>query len=240
MDAGIVGAAADPELAVRMLPEALDELPAVAAVARVEQAARDRAAPELAVALRRFERPDLHDVPRDRRVAHRIDVDDVVGLRRVRRDGPLFPGGAAVARALHLDAEVAHVLRGVQRAVALAEHHRHRVAEQLGALDAPLAAAAADDEHSFSCADEQLASHRSASRKSLKNIDFAVCINAIRELAAVFDVAAVDEHFDVMAHLALVVEHVAAHAGPASRSSARAARPRSRPRARPTGSRCAA
>ena len=70
---------------------ALDEPPAVAAVARVEQAARNRAAPELAVALRGFERPDLHDVPRDRRVAHRVDVDDVVGLRRVRRRRAALP-----------------------------------------------------------------------------------------------------------------------------------------------------
>jgi hypothetical protein len=129
-----------------MLPQAFDERPAVAAVSRMEQAAGDRAAPELTVALRRFERPDFHDVPRDRGVAHRIDVDDVLGLRRVGGDRPLFPARAAVARAFHLGAEVAHVLRGVQRAVALTEHHRHGVAEQLGALDAPFAPAAAEDE----------------------------------------------------------------------------------------------
>src|SRR5688572_11886849 len=180
----------------------------------MEQAAGDRAAPELAVALRALERPHLHDVPRDRRVAHRVDIDDVLGLRWVGRDGSLLPGGTAVARALHLDAEVAHVLRGVQRAVALREHHRDRVAKQLGTLDAPIAATAPDDEYPFLGADEQLVSHGLASRKRLKNIDFTVVVNAIRQLPAVLDVVAVDEDFDVMPNLALVVEDVAAHTGP--------------------------
>jgi hypothetical protein len=49
----------------------------------------------------------------------------------------------------------------------------------------------------------------------LEYINFAVCVDAICELAAVFDVAAVDEDFDVVADLSLVVEHVAAHARPA-------------------------
>jgi hypothetical protein len=49
---------------------------------------------------------------------------------------------------------VPHVLRRVQRPVALREHHRHRIAEQLGAFDAPFAAAAANDEHALPRADE--------------------------------------------------------------------------------------
>jgi hypothetical protein len=54
---------------------------------------------------------------------------------------------------------VAHVLCGVQRAVAFGQHHRDRIAEQLGTLDAPIAAAPAEDEHALARADEQLLSH---------------------------------------------------------------------------------
>jgi hypothetical protein len=60
-----------------------------------------------------------------------------------------------------------------------------------------------------------LASHFSASRKSLKNINFTAFVDLVCELATVLDVASVDEHFDVMANLALIVEHVATDAGPA-------------------------
>ena len=48
----------------------------------------------------------------------------------------------------------------------------------------------------------------------MKNINFTVGIKAICEPSPVLDVVAVDEHFDVVSHFALVVEHVPAHAGP--------------------------
>ena len=43
---------------------------------------------------------------------------------------------------------------------------------------------------------------------------FTVLLKAICELAAVAHIAPVDEHFDVVTHLALVVEHVVAHPWP--------------------------
>jgi hypothetical protein len=76
------------------------------------------------------------------------------GLRRELRDGALLPRRAAVARALQLDAEVAHVLGRVQGAVLLRVRHRHGIAQELGALDTPFATVAADDEQTFARADE--------------------------------------------------------------------------------------
>src|SRR5262252_3713574 len=55
----------------------------------------------------------------------------------------------------------------------------------------------------------------SASRKRLEHVDLAVRRERIRQTLAVTQVAAVDEHLDVLAHLALIVEHEAAHVGPA-------------------------
>jgi hypothetical protein len=54
---------------------------------------------------------------------------------------------------------VAEVLSRVEGSVALRQHHRDRVAEELGAVDAPLARVAADQEHALARANEELLSH---------------------------------------------------------------------------------
>ena len=102
MNARIVGATTDPTFSIRMTPEALDERPAIAVVGRMKQATGDRAAPGLIGVVRpaRLECPDGLDVPRNRFVAHGIEILDVVGLLRILRRRALFPSPSSVARVL--------------------------------------------------------------------------------------------------------------------------------------------
>src|SRR5262245_55963807 len=67
VDAGQIGAAAEPHLALGVIPERTDELPARAAIARAKEPARERAAPQETWLLRaaRLERPDLVGRPWD-------------------------------------------------------------------------------------------------------------------------------------------------------------------------------
>src|SRR5438132_2892978 len=62
VDARGVVTAAEPLSALLAIPEAAHERPALAPVARAEKPARDGAGPERVA--RRFERPDLHELPR--------------------------------------------------------------------------------------------------------------------------------------------------------------------------------
>src|SRR5215471_14027257 len=55
----------------------------------------------------------------------------------------------------------------------------------------------------------------SASRKRLEDVHLAVRRERVGQVSAVTQVAAVDENLDVLADLALIVEHEAAHVGPA-------------------------
>src|ERR1700734_609054 len=104
MNAGQVGTAAHPLLALGVIPERADHLPAIAVIARAKQAAGQRAAPEDArlVGAARLQRPDARRAPRERTAPH-IVLLHAFGLLRVGGGGDLLPPGRR--RAVHLDAE---------------------------------------------------------------------------------------------------------------------------------------
>ena len=124
VDAGVVVAAAEPLRARRQVPEAVDELPRVAAVVGAEQPARDRAAPQHArlVGVARLDRPAELRRPHDLALRHRVDVLDALGLGRVLGRRDLVPRVAAVVAAVEVHAEVPVVERRVDGAVARIAH----------------------------------------------------------------------------------------------------------------------
>src|SRR5688572_5730062 len=93
MDSRRVGASAEPFLALLAVPQRLDQLPRIAFVRRVEQAARDGAGPQ---ALPSLEHPDLAQA----RPAL---------LFRIGRTCHFVPARATVARTPQLGAEVAEI-----------------------------------------------------------------------------------------------------------------------------------
>jgi len=102
-------------------PERLDELPGVAGVGGVEEAAGDGAAPEVAgaVGVGGLEAPDEVEGPLERLARAGVEVGGAAfGEGGVGGAGDLCPGLAGVAGAVELDAEVAVVEGGVERAVA--------------------------------------------------------------------------------------------------------------------------
>ena len=214
VDAGMVGAAAEPLACGPGGPTATRRAPSCRRRRGAEQAAGDRAAPQHAGALRALRAPRrCIDLPRDRRVAHRIDVDDVLGLRRVRGTGrssqvappsrerciftPKWPRSWHACNVPSAFGEV--MVTGSPRSSARSmRQSRPRRPTMQSPLRVPTSSCRAI----------------LASRKCLKNIHFAASIDAIREVPPVHDVAAVDEDLDVPANLALVVENVAAHGWP--------------------------
>src|SRR6478672_7138658 len=99
-----------------MIPQAFHELPGGALILRVEQAAGNGAAPQLAYAAAGFQRPDFFQGPRERLLAHGIDhVRMVVRLRRIDGAAALFPSGSAIGRSMDFRTEMAVLDGGVER-----------------------------------------------------------------------------------------------------------------------------
>ena len=134
MDARQVGAAAHPLLALGMIPERADHLPALPVIGRAEQAARQRAAPDDAglVGAAGRERPDARRAPVERPAPH-VVLLVAFRLRRIGGSGDLLP--AVRGRAVQLDAEVAMIERRIAPPVApVGQREGDVVAEE---IDAP-------------------------------------------------------------------------------------------------------
>src|SRR5688500_2040754 len=71
VNAGVIGAAAEPLFAFRTVPQRAHELPRVATVCGAEQPARNRAAPQRAEAAA-LQRPDTQHLLRDHPPTHRL------------------------------------------------------------------------------------------------------------------------------------------------------------------------
>src|SRR5262249_40647048 len=96
MDTGQVRAAPHPLLALGVIPERADHVPALPAIARAEEPARQRSAPNDAglVPATRLERPNACRAPIDRPAPHTVPF---VALRFARREWPAGGGGQAGA-----------------------------------------------------------------------------------------------------------------------------------------------
>src|ERR1700716_238640 len=112
MDAGQVRPARHPLLALGMVPQRADHLPALSVVGRLEQAARKRSTPEDArlVATAGRERPDAGRAPGERSAPH-VLLLVALRLRRICGSSNLLP--ARRRRAVELDAEMTVVERSV-------------------------------------------------------------------------------------------------------------------------------
>src|SRR5439155_19484640 len=138
MDAGQVGAASHPLLALGVIPERADHVPALPAIARAEQPARQRSTPDDAglVAAAGLERPNACRAPIERPAPH-VMLLVAVGLGRIGRRSDLLP---PVRRgAVKLDAEITVVERRITPSVAtVAEREGDIVAQKLDRRDLPL------------------------------------------------------------------------------------------------------
>src|SRR5262249_14920738 len=112
MDAGQVGAAPHPLFALGMIPERADHVPALPAIARTEQPARQRSTPHDAglVAATGLERPDARRAPIERPAPH-VVLLVALRFRRIGRCSDLLP--PVSRRAVKLDAEMTVVERRV-------------------------------------------------------------------------------------------------------------------------------
>src|SRR5580700_4942415 len=92
MNAGQVGTAARPLLALGVIPERTDHRPAVAMIGRTKQTARQRATPDHPrfVGPASLQRPDARGAPCERTAPH-VVLFDALWLRRVCRGRDLFP-----------------------------------------------------------------------------------------------------------------------------------------------------
>ncbi len=148
MNARHVVAAAKPLLALRHLPETLDESPRAAAIIGAKQAAGDGARPH---ALRSapmipFEHPDLFERPR-------VRIFDTLRLCRIDGRRPFVPRRAAIGRCAQLDAEMTELQRRQSAHPGRVAHHRgHRLAGEMVGGDPPglrAGAAALEDEQAL-------------------------------------------------------------------------------------------
>src|SRR5690348_9854908 len=100
MDPGMVGAAAEPLLAQRVVPQRTVERPGLAVILRSEEASRQGAAPQHAglVGAARLDCPDQLQRPVGRCALDRGLGYVALRLRRVDRAGDRLPAGPAVTR----------------------------------------------------------------------------------------------------------------------------------------------
>jgi hypothetical protein len=133
-----VGTAAHPLLALGVIPERTDHLPAVAMIGRTKQTARQRAAPDPArfVATAGLQRPDARGAPCEWTAPH-VGLFDAFGLRRVCRGRDLFP--PRCRRTVQFDAEMAVIERRVVAAAAvIGQRESDVVAQEVYLFDGPV------------------------------------------------------------------------------------------------------
>src|SRR6516165_10389084 len=138
MDTGQIRAAAHPLLALGVIPERADHVPALPAIARAEEPARQRSTPNDAglVAAAGLERPDARRAPIERPAPH-VMLFVAVGFRRIGRRSDLLP--PVRRRTVKLDAEMTVVECRIAPPVAtVAQREGDIVAEKLDRRDLPL------------------------------------------------------------------------------------------------------
>src|SRR5262245_47799993 len=210
MDTGQVRAAPHPLLALGVIPERADHVPALPAIARAEEPARQRSAPDDAglVAAAGLERPDARRAPTDRPAPH---VVLLVALRfgRIGRRSDLLP--PVRGRAVQLDTEMTVVECRITPPVAtVAEREGDIVSQKLDPRDLPLLRLARDREQTFAGRNEKRIAHSSTSRQSLKDVDGTRLGDRVGQARAIADHPAIDEDGHMFAQSRLVIEHVAA------------------------------
>ena len=138
VDARPVVSAADPLGALGHVPQRPHEFPRIAAVDGPEQAAGDRAAPQLAgsVGVAVLERPQQLHGPRPRFLRHRRHVGSIGRAWRVRRCGDLGPRPTRLP-APHVRSEMARAECRVHGTVAIDHGRGHRFAEERHVGDRP-------------------------------------------------------------------------------------------------------
>jgi hypothetical protein len=159
MNAGEIRAATVPLLALGMIPQAADHLPACPAIGRTEEPAGERATPDDArlIAAAGCECPDTRRAPIDGPAPHIVFLV-TLGLGRIDRHGDLFP--SLPVRAVKLHSEMTVIERGVMAAVArVAQRKRDIVAEEIDGLDVPFAIWARHREQTFTGRNKKLVAH---------------------------------------------------------------------------------
>src|SRR5216683_2371213 len=154
MNAGQVGATTHPLLALGMIPERTDHLPAVAMIDRAKQAAWQRAAPDDArfVGTAGLQRPDARRAPRERSAPHVIFFE-ALWLWRVGGGRNLFP--IRRRRAMQFDAEVTMIERHkVAAATLIRQRKTDIVAQEVHLRDVPVSVLACDLEQPLASRDE--------------------------------------------------------------------------------------
>src|SRR5215472_5176323 len=159
VDTRQVRAATHPLLALGVIPERADHVPALPVIARAEEPARQRSTPDDAglVAATGLERPDACRAPIERPAPH---VVLLVALRfgRIGRRSDLLP---PVRRGtVKLDAEMTVVERRITPPVAtVAEREGDVVAQKVDLRDLPLLRLARDREQTFAGRNEKRVAH---------------------------------------------------------------------------------
>src|SRR5579871_540148 len=188
--------AAEPVAAKRMIPEAIDELPTLGPIGRVEQSAADRPGPEFAWLLARLKRPDFQN------------AGPILSFRRRKGGaGDFLPCRALVLGGMQLDAEMTELERGIKPAVPGIRHgKRDGIAKKGRAGDLPALALARQNEQALPRRCHQPPGHdRSTSRECLHDIDLVAGCNRSSQI----HLAAVQVDGDVPAKARLIVQDVA-------------------------------
>src|SRR5215468_5164027 len=144
MNAGQVGAAAHPLLALGMIPQRTDHLPTVAMIGRAKQPARQRSAPDDAglIGTAGLQRPDARRAPWERAAPH-IVLFETLGLRRIGRGRNRFP--TLWRQTVHLDAEVTVVERHKMVAASgIGQRETDIVAQEVHLIYLPISVLAPD------------------------------------------------------------------------------------------------
>src|SRR5262249_5077285 len=141
MDTGQVRAAPHPLLALGVIPERADHVPALPAIARAEESTRQRSTPDDAglVAATGLERPDACRAPIDRPAPH-VVLPVAVRFGRIGRRSDLLP--PVRRRAVKLDAKMPVVECRIAPPVAtIAQREGDIVSQNLDRRDLPLSLA---------------------------------------------------------------------------------------------------
>src|SRR5262249_37690014 len=186
-----------------LIPERADHVPALPAIARAEEPARQRSTPNDAglVAATGLECPNACRAPIERPAPH-VVLLVAVRFGRIGRRSDLLP--PVRGRAVKLDAEMTVVECRITAAVApVAQCEGDIVPQKLDRRDLPLLRLARDGEQTFAGRNEKGIAHSSASRQGLEDVDRARLAHGIGQSRAIADHPAIDEDRHVFAQSGL-------------------------------------
>src|SRR3984893_2749664 len=160
MDTRQIGPTPHPLLALGMIPERADHLPALPMVGRAEQAARERSAPYDAglVGSTGLERPDACRAPIQWATPHVVFLV-AFRLGRISRSSDLFP--TRCRRAVELDAKMPVIESRIMTSVAsVGQGDGDVVSQKISARDLPRPCLARHREQAFAGRNEKRVAHR--------------------------------------------------------------------------------